>query len=77
VSLVLALQTGLLDPLSLEDIAKFRSDLPAWLDRSVAPIVTMIDRTGQIEDVRIGELKATLSALVAQFVPPVSDPRTK
>jgi F-type H+-transporting ATPase subunit alpha len=77
VALVLALQTGLLDPLPLENIAKFRSELPTWLDRSVAPIVTAIERTGQLEDVRIGELTATVSALVAQFVSPSFEPRTK
>ena len=47
VALVLALQRGLLDRLPLEQIGKFRSELPGWLDRSTAPIVDKIERTGR------------------------------
>ena len=46
VALVLALQGGLLDRLPLEQIGKFRSELPGWLDRTAAPIVDEIERTG-------------------------------
>jgi F-type H+-transporting ATPase subunit alpha len=78
VALVLALQGGILDPLPLEHIEKFRSELPAWLGRSVAPIVNEIERTGRLDDARSAELKASLSALAAQLAPPpVSEPRTK
>jgi F-type H+-transporting ATPase subunit alpha len=78
VALVLALQGGILDPLPLEHIEKFRSELPAWLGRSVAPIVNEVERTGRLDDARSAELQASLSALAAQLAPPpVSEPRTK
>ena len=78
VALVLALQGGLLDRLPLEHIGKFRSELPAWLDRSVAPIVAEIERTGRLDDAKSAELKASLSALVSQLAPPTAaEPRTK
>jgi F-type H+-transporting ATPase subunit alpha len=77
VALVLALQSGILDPLSLEHIGKFRSELPAWLGRSVAPIVNEIERTGRLDDAGSAALKASLSGLVAQLAPPsVPEPRT-
>ncbi len=69
VALVLALQDGLLDRLPLEQIGKFRSELPGWLDRNGAPIVDEIERTGRIDDEKSAELKTRLSALVAQLVP--------
>ena len=61
VALALALQSGLLDRLPLEDIGTFRSELPAWLDRSVAPIVAEIERTGRLDDAKSAELKAAVS----------------
>ena len=79
VALALALQSGLLDRLPLEDIGRFRSELSAWLDRSVAPIVAEIERTGRLDDVKSAELKTSLSALVSQLAPPptATEPRTK
>ncbi len=78
VALVLSVQGGIVDALPLEKIAKFRSELPAWLDRSVTPIVREIERTGQLDDASSAELKASLSALVAHLAPlPASEPRTK
>ena len=78
VALVLALQAGLLDRLPLDDIGKFRSDLPAWLDRSIASVVADIERTGLLDDAKSAEMKTSLSALVAQLAPPAaaSEPRT-
>jgi F-type H+-transporting ATPase subunit alpha len=57
VALVFALQGGLLDRLPLEQIGKFRSELSGWLDRTVAPIVEDIERTGRLDDPRRAELK--------------------
>ena len=59
VALVLALQGGLLDRLPLEDIGKFRSELPGWLDRTAAPIVDEIERTGRLDDAKSGDLKTS------------------
>jgi F-type H+/Na+-transporting ATPase subunit alpha len=76
VALVLALQSGLLDALPLEHIGKFRSELPAVLDRSAAAIIDEIERTGRLCNAGIAVLKASLSALVMQLVP-ASEPGTK
>ncbi len=78
VALVLAVQGGLLDSLPLEDIGRFRAELPAWLDRTAAAIVDEIDRTGRLDDAKHAELKASLSALVAHIAPvsATSQPRT-
>jgi F-type H+/Na+-transporting ATPase subunit alpha len=78
VALVLAVQGGLLDALPLEDIGRFRAELPAWLDRTAAPIVDEIDRTGRLDDAKHAELKASFSALVAHLAPVsvTSQPRT-
>lgn len=78
VALVLAVQGGVLDALPLEDIGRFRAELPAWLDRTAAAIVDEIDRTGRLDDAKHAELKASLSALVAHLAPvsATSQPRT-
>jgi F-type H+-transporting ATPase subunit alpha len=78
VALVLAVQSGVLDALPLEDIGRFRAELPAWLDRTAAAIVDEIDRTGRLDDAKHAELKASLSALVAHLAPvsATSQPRT-
>jgi F-type H+-transporting ATPase subunit alpha len=78
VALVLALQGGLLDALPLEQFGRFRSELPAWLNRSAAHIVDEIERTGRLDDTRSAELKAGLSALLARLTPASAlDPRTE
>jgi F-type H+-transporting ATPase subunit alpha len=69
VALVSALQGGLLDPLPLELIGKFRSELPSWLGRSAASIVEEIERTGRLEDPNGAKLKASLLMLVTRLAP--------
>jgi len=69
VALMLALQGGLLDRVSLDDIAKFRSALPALLDRSASEIANAMDRTGQLDQAKAADLRTALDALVTQFVP--------
>jgi F-type H+-transporting ATPase subunit alpha len=69
VALVLALQGGLLDRLSFEQIGKFRAQLPAWLDRSAAKIVDALGRSGQIDAAARTELNNVLSALASQLAP--------
>ena len=79
VALVLALQGGLLDRLTLDQIGSFRSELRGWLDRSVPLIVDEIERTGRLDDLASVELKTSLSRLVTQLAPTLtaSEPRTK
>lgn len=70
VALALALQGGMLDRLPLEDIGKFRSALPGWLDRSAASMVAGIERTGRLDDASSALLKTSVSGLVTQLAPP-------
>ncbi len=69
VALVLALQTGLLDLLPLEEIEKFRSELPAWLGGSLKAIVDEIDRTGGLDDAHRAELRTALAGFVKRMMP--------
>lgn len=69
VALVLALQSGLLDQMPLELIAKFRSELSGWLDRSAAPIVEAIERTGVLDEAGSVALKTSLAKLATQLAP--------
>lgn len=72
VAIVFALQSGLLDRLPLEQIATFRAELPAWLDRNVPEIVDALESTGRLDDAGSTDLKTGLAALVARLAPPVS-----
>ena len=69
VALVLALQSGLLDPLPLDSIEKFRAQLPGWLDRSAPKIVEPLGRTGELDEAARAELKKVLSDLAARLTP--------
>ena len=69
VALVLALQSGLLDSLPLEDIEKFRARLPSWLDRAAPKLVDDLTRSGQLDDQAKDQLKKALDDLVAQLAP--------
>jgi F-type H+/Na+-transporting ATPase subunit alpha len=69
VALVLALQSGLLDPLPLEAVEKFCSQLPAWLDRSATKIVEALTRSGELDDAGRSALKKVLTDLAAQLTP--------
>jgi F-type H+-transporting ATPase subunit alpha len=63
VALILALQTGLLDRVPLEKVSEFRSELPAWLDRSMPALLDKIERTGHLHDAGRFQLRAGLAAL--------------
>ena len=69
VALVTAVQSGLLDPLPLELIDKVRAELPAWLDRSAKRIVDAVQRSGELDDAMIAELKTALAGFAAQIAP--------
>jgi len=77
VALALALQGGLLDRLPLEDMGKFRSELPAWLDRSAAQIVAEIEQTGCLDEAKSVEMMTSLAVLVSRLAPFIETrPRT-
>ncbi len=69
VALVYALQSGLLDPLPLEQIEKFRAELPGWLDRSAPKIVEALARNGEIDEPARTEFNKVLAELAARIAP--------
>ncbi|MCF8507020.1 MAG: hypothetical protein K9G59_19085, partial [Caulobacter sp.] len=70
VALVLALQSGILDGVPLEQIGAFRTALPAWLDTNARQIVENIGRTGHLDDAGTGGLKTVLSGLATHLAAP-------
>ena len=75
VALVLALQSGILDRVPLEQIGAFRTALPAWLDTNARQIVEDIGRTGRLDDAGTGGLKTVLAGLATHLAPPAA-PKT-
>jgi F-type H+/Na+-transporting ATPase subunit alpha len=69
VALTSALQSGLLDALPLEAMSRVRSELPAWLDHSAKAIVDAVEHSGELDDAKSAELKATLARFVAHIAP--------
>jgi F-type H+-transporting ATPase subunit alpha len=67
VALIVALQTGLLDHVPLEKIGEFRSELPAWLDRSLGAFVEQIERSGQLDDTGRIRLREGLAGLAEKL----------
>jgi len=73
VALVLAVQSGLLDPLPLAAVAGFRQGLHGALDRSAADAVRLIQTTGTLDDARKRDLLETLRHY-AQTLTPATEP---
>lgn len=69
VALMLAVQSGLLDTLSLEAVAAFRAALPAALNRDAAEVLNTIADTGEIT----AQTRETLMAAVAQLARSLPD----
>jgi F-type H+/Na+-transporting ATPase subunit alpha len=67
VALVLALQGGLLDRLSPDQVATFRAELPGHIDRAAAAAVDQIQRTGRLDEGGRAALKKSLAALAERF----------
>ncbi|MEJ2541738.1 MAG: F0F1 ATP synthase subunit alpha, partial [Gemmatimonadota bacterium] len=63
VALVLALQAGLLDPLPLEVVERFRVQLPETIDTGAAEAVKEIREKGTLEAARRQELMDVLTEL--------------
>src|SRR5262249_21293848 len=72
VALVHGVQAGLLDRLLLDLLARFRAELPAWLDRLAASAVARIDGTGRLTDADRTDLESCLTALVSAISPPAA-----
>jgi F-type H+-transporting ATPase subunit alpha len=69
VALLLAVQSGLLDPLPLDAVAAFRAGLPAALDRDAAEVLHAIAETGQMDD----EAKESLLAAMTRLATSLND----
>jgi len=67
VALVMALQNGLLDGLSVGAVAKFRSGLAEWLAGHTDAIARQINDTGKLDDLHRGAFTSTLKAFAATF----------
>ncbi|TSD85758.1 F0F1 ATP synthase subunit alpha [Mycobacterium sp. KBS0706] len=74
VALVTALQDGTLDRIPPDCIGGFRTELPAWLDRTAKDVVDAIERTGRLDDTQHASLKAALAALASRIAPPEVGP---
>jgi F-type H+-transporting ATPase subunit alpha len=69
VALVLAVQSGLLDPLPLSAVSAFRHGLSEAIDRGAPEAVRMIQNSGTIDDTRKQALSEILRQYVRSFVP--------
>jgi F-type H+/Na+-transporting ATPase subunit alpha len=69
VALVLAVQSGLLDPLSLPAVIAFRHGLGEAIDRGAADAVRMIQSSGTLDDARKQPLLQTLRQYAHNFIP--------
>ena len=69
VALVLAVQSGLLDSLSLPTLIAFRAGLREALDRSASDAVRLIQDTGTLDDARKQALQHALQQYVQTVTP--------
>ncbi|MDP4034361.1 MAG: F0F1 ATP synthase subunit alpha [Pseudorhodobacter sp.] len=67
IALMLAVQSGLLDPLPLDAVAAFRAGLPAALDRDAARALRTIAETGAMDAGARGDLTAAMTRLAASL----------
>jgi F-type H+-transporting ATPase subunit alpha len=74
VALVLAVQSGLLDPLPLSAVAEFRSGLRDALDRGAPDAVRLIQESGTLDDALKQALHETLRQHL-QSVTPTTPPK--
>jgi F-type H+-transporting ATPase subunit alpha len=74
VALVLAVQSGLLDPLPLPVVAEFQRGLRDALDRGAPDAVRLIEESGTLDDARKQALRETLRQYV-QSVTPTTPPK--
>ena len=67
VGLMLAVQSGLLDPLPLEAVAAFRAGLPAALDKDAAEVLQAIAETGEMDAGARDVLMTAMTQLAASL----------
>ncbi|HTQ70433.1 MAG TPA: F0F1 ATP synthase subunit alpha [Acidocella sp.] len=69
VALIHAVQSGLLDGLTLAEIPKFRAALFEALERDAAPALRMIRQTGTLNTAQREALRAAIAACAKSFAP--------
>ena len=69
VALMLAVQTGLLDPLPLDAVKAFRCAIPKALDTDAGIAVQTMDESGTLDDDARDVLLAALSRLAIGLTP--------
>jgi F-type H+/Na+-transporting ATPase subunit alpha len=67
VALLLAVQSGLLDPLSLDAVATFRDKLPEHLYQEVGDALRAISETGDLNETARAALMAAMTRLATQL----------
>jgi F-type H+-transporting ATPase subunit alpha len=67
VAILLAVQSGLLDPLSLDAVAAFRDELPDILDRDAADALRVLSETGELNETARAALMAAMTRLATQL----------
>ena len=75
VALVLAVQSGLLDPLPLSTVAIFRQGLQETLDRDVPDIVHHIEDTGTLDDAGKQAIREALRKYIQTLSPAAGAPK--
>jgi len=76
VGLIVALQTGILDEVAIDDIAKFRNELSSWLDNDAKEAVLAVERTGKLDAEQNAAMIAALTELAERFAPGHRAPST-
>jgi F-type H+-transporting ATPase subunit alpha len=70
VALLLAVQSGLLDPLSLDAVATFRDKLPEHLDQEAGDALRAISETGDLNETARAALMAAMTRLATKLGDP-------
>ncbi len=68
-AMMLAINAGLLDPLPVERIARFRAALAPALDRDAPEAVAAVVQNGTLDDAARAHILAAMTRLIATFAP--------
>jgi F-type H+-transporting ATPase subunit alpha len=72
IALIVAVQSGLLDRVALDDLARLRAELPSWLDGEAREAVESVERNGTLDARQSAAIMTALTSLAARFASPAS-----